>query len=127
MKAYFRWPKSAHKEMVLKALGRLGEATADAVGRSAGMSLSKTWDVIKDLRKLQLVEKCGKTRNPDPRGGRPLRVWRLSPMGARFLIQKEKIPETLPDFDPEDTPLRRTNGSGVIASRITVGRGSRWM
>jgi hypothetical protein len=90
--------------------------------------VSSVWLAVHELLRTGKATFHGYAPNPAPQGGRMQKLYRLVgwPPDARSLDVKEKllIPAT-----SSIGPARRSRGapgSGVVAGRITIGRGSKW-
>lgn len=112
---------------VLHAL-RFGPLSISAVASASKIPLTSAWKAVADLLLAGKVVFHGHALNPSYKGGAPLKLYALA--------NDEPRPKPLITYARQEKNAKRTEwkpqrarpfaGSGVIAGRITIGRGAKW-
>ena len=96
--------------------------------RALRWPVSSVWLALQELLRRGKVVFHGYAPNPAPQGGSPQKLYRLAgathwPKTIDFVGKQPKNAARVQWKEPR---RRAFAGSGVIAGRITIGRGSKW-
>jgi len=113
--------------MVLAAFAA-GPASVSALAHRLGIPVSSVWLLLHELLRRGKVVFHGLAPNPAPQGGTPQKLYRLAdstnhPKPVEFVGKQLKNSARTRWSQPRP---HASAGSGVVAGRIIIGRGSKW-
>jgi len=114
-------------DAVLVALAS-GPLCVSQIAKMTERPLTSTWNVVQDLILAGKVRFIGYTLNDLVKGGSPVKMYALATAGPHgkpliYYARKEKNAKRV-EWKPAKP--RHFAGSGVVAGRIVIGRGSKW-
>jgi len=113
-------------ELLLSVLAT-GPTSLSQLARKLNIPVSSVWLLLHELLHCGKVIFHGFAPNPAPNGGSPQKLYCLAgtmwPKPIDFVSKQSKNGVRTRWKEP---PPKTANGSGMIAGRITIGRGSRW-
>ena len=116
---------SQRRAIVLEQLAS-GPKSVSQLGAATAVPLTSTWVTVRDLVLAGAIRFAGYGPNPGRLGGQPLKLYGLTGMALNVLSFNSKRLKNARRIQWKESTPRRFAGSGVIAGRITVGRGSKW-
>ena len=113
--------------VVLRALGA-GPNTVSMIASLTSFSLTAAWKAVAELIFAGKVVFCGYRPSLSYKGGAPVKLYALPEhrVGAKPLIHNASKLKNAKRTEWKAPRPRRFAGSGVIAGRIIIGRGSKW-
>jgi len=116
---------SQRRALVLEQLAA-GPKSVSQLGAVTQLPLTSTWTTVQDLVLAGAIRFAGYGPNPGRLGGQPLKLYGLTGMTLNVLSFKSKDLKNAHAVKWAEPKRRAFAGSGVIAGRITIGRGTRW-
>jgi len=118
---------SERLETVLYLLSQ-GPASVKQLASAADIPLTSAWNAVADLVLRGKIAFYGYLPNPGAYGGAPVKLYVLASQGphGKPLMHYAKKEKNAKRTEWKPQKPRHFAGSGVIAGRITIGRGSKW-
>jgi len=116
---------SQRRALVLEQLAA-GAMSVSQLGAATGLPLTSAWVTVHDLVLAGAIRFAGYGPNPGRLGGQPLKLYGLTGMTLNILSFKSKQLKNARRVLWQPEKPRINAGSGVVAGRIIIGRGSRW-